>query len=322
MPSWGAIGDEIQQKLVESGGTGVLPDGSSVIDSVRRRYVTLVSDLTGRPTVMYSTRWTVTGTGFQVPPDTLTIVYEDVHGFMETLHGIAEKEVNLIIHSPGGSPTAAAAIVQYLRSKFDHIVAYVPHMAMSAATMIACAANVIVMGRHSSIGPIDPQIAMQTGVGLRMVAAQAIVDQFEKAKEECADPRKIAAWVPMLGQYGPDLLVSCRNARELSEQLVSEWLKAWMFKEVDGGEQKAAEIADWLSSHKEFKDHGRPISREEAISHGLVVEPLERNQDVQDAVLSAFHATAHTFAMTSCAKIIENHAGRSFLKIIGAPANG
>lgn len=316
MPSWGEVGQEIQQLLEESGGTGVTPDGVSVIDHVRRKYIRQVSELTSRPTVLYATRWTVTGSPFVAPPDTLSIVYEDVHGFMETLHGNGSQELNLILHSPGGSPNAAAAIVQYIRSKIDNLVVYVPHMAMSAATMIACSANRIVMGRHSSIGPVDPQFNMQTNLGIRMVPAQAIVDQFEKAKEECADPTKLAAWAPMLAQYGPDLLMACQNAQDLSKQLVTEWLRTWMFAGEEKGDEIAASIAAWLADHKEFKDHGRPISRSEAEAHRLVVEPLEADQRIQDAVLSVFHATSHTFSATSCAKVIENDQGKAFLKLI------
>lgn len=319
MPSWGEVGIEIGTKIAETGGTGIGADGKSVIDAVRHKYIARISELTGRPTVLYATRWTVTGTPYAVSPDVLSIVYEDIHGFMETLHGVASEELNIILHSPGGSPTAAAAIVNYVRSKFKDVSVFVPHMAMSAATMIACASNNIVMGRHSSIGPVDPQINLATTLGIRMVAAQAIVDQFDLAKAECADPTKLAAWAPMLAQYGPDLLIACKNAQDLSKQLVSEWLAKWMFEGDEAATEKACTIADWLGSHQEFKDRGRPISRDEAAAKGLKIQYLEENQDLQDAVLSTFHAAAHTFASTACAKIIENDRGRAFLKLVALP---
>lgn len=319
MPSWGQISEEVQQTARDGGADQslIMPDGSGFVpDLVRRKYLRRVSEITGLPTVLYATRWTVTGTAFSIPPDLLSIGNEDVHGFMETLHGIQGNHLNLIIHSPGGSPSAAAAIVNYIRSKFPELTVFVPHMAMSAATMIACSANRIVMGNHSSIGPVDPQFLIQSPVGLRMVAAQAILDQFEMAKAECVDQTKLAAWAPMLGQYGPDLLVACANAQKLSQELVSSWLKRWMFHGAPDCEAKAKAIADWLSNHGEFKDHGRPISREEAIAQGLVVDRLEDSQELQDAVLSTYHATSHTFSMTACAKIIENHQGRAFLKLV------
>ena len=82
-----------------------------------------------------------------------------------SLHGLTGKELDLILHSPGGSLEAAEQIVTYLRSKYDNIRAIVPQNAMSAATMIACACDEIMMGKHSALGPIDPQITVPTQVG-------------------------------------------------------------------------------------------------------------------------------------------------------------
>jgi ClpP class serine protease len=82
---------------------------------------------------------------------------------------------------------------------------------MSAATMVACAANQIVMGKHSFLGPIDPQLILQTALGNRLVPVQNILEQFERALRDGADPVKLRVWAPMLTQYGPDLLVTCQN---------------------------------------------------------------------------------------------------------------
>ena len=232
---------------------------------------------------------------------------------MEAVHGIKEHDLDLILHSPGGSPEAAEAIVDYLRSKFDRIRVIVPHMAMSAATMIACAADEIVMGSHSSIGPIDPQVTLTTSLGVRSVPAQAIIEQFERAIEECKDPAKMRAWIPMLNQYGPDLLRVCQNATELGKFLVAKWLTENMFKGEPDGPTKATAISEWLGTHSNFWTHGRPISRETAIAHGLKISKLEENSELQDAVLSVYHATSHTFASTGAVKIIENHHGSAFI---------
>jgi Serine dehydrogenase proteinase len=87
---------------------------------------------------------------------------------------------------------------------------------MSAATMMACAADEVVLGKHSFLGPIDPQLILNTPLGSRMVPAQAILDQFEHAKKECQDPAKLGARIPMLSHYGPDLLVNCENASDMA----------------------------------------------------------------------------------------------------------
>jgi hypothetical protein len=141
---------------------------------------------------------------------------------MGVVHRLTGPDLDLIMHSPGGSAEAAEAFVAHLRSKFDHIRVIVLQLAMSAATMIACAADVIVLGKHSFLGPIDPQLMVGTPLGIRIVPAQAILEQFEQAKRECTDPAKMGAWLPMLGQYGPDLLVQCRDASEMSRRLVRD----------------------------------------------------------------------------------------------------
>ena len=97
----------------------------------------------------------------------------------------------------------------YLRSRFEHIRVIVPHLAMSAATMIACAADEIVMGKHSFVGPTDPQLLLATQLGIRPVPAQAVLDQFDRAQRESKDPTKYAAWVPMLST----VLTSSRKRR-------------------------------------------------------------------------------------------------------------
>ena len=73
-------------------------------------------------------------------------------------------------------------------------------LAMSAATMVACTADEIVLGKHSFLGHTDPQILLQMSLGMRAVPTQAVLDQFDRAQRECADPAKLSAWLPMLGQ--------------------------------------------------------------------------------------------------------------------------
>ena len=91
----------------------------------------------------------------------------------------------------------------YLRSKFNDIEVIVPTYAMSAGTMISLAANRIVMGRQSQLGPIDPQFLM----GQRAQSARAVVDQFEEAKKEILEDAAAAGvWFPILQTFGPALL--------------------------------------------------------------------------------------------------------------------
>jgi ATP-dependent protease ClpP protease subunit len=303
LPTWGELLTELQQTAA--------PQGLSAFDVVRRKYLALLHENTQRNVIVYATNW-VSGT---VPAQFVNINDEDQEALMEVLHGLEGDSLDLILHSPGGSAEATEGLVRYLRSKFKDIRVVIPHAAMSAATMLACASNRIVMGEHSFIGPIDP-IFVINGQG---VPAQAILDQFKLAREQCQDPKNLGTWLPILGQYGPGLLVQCRNAIDLSKALVSEWLRKYMFVGTPRASYRAANVARYLSTHKNFKTHGRHLDKELARSIGLVVDDLEADQTFQDLVLTIYHACSHTFSATGTTKIVENHQGKAFIKRIGTP---
>jgi hypothetical protein len=307
MPTWGGILKELRESQKQPGQTAKRP----AFDAVRRKYLIALNQHTGRAVILYSTKF---ATPSAVSPDLLSINDEDLQGLMEVVHGLTNTNLDLILHSPGGSLEACEAFVSYLRSKFEHIRVIVPNLAMSAATMIACSADTIVLGKHSFLGPIDPQLILNTAVGQRMVSAEAILEQFELAQKECTDPAKLGAWIPMLSQYGPDILVKCQHACTMSKTLVQGWLESYMFKNGPQAAKKSAEISEWLAKHRHFKSHGRHIPRAELENRGLVIEHLEKDQTFQDLVLSVFHATNHTFNGTSAVKIIENHEGHAFMK--------
>lgn len=306
MYTWGAIAKELHNTALKHGG---IPQ----FDTIRHRHLAELAKFTQRNVILYVSEFT--GGGSQ--SSAVSIIDEDIQGLMEVLHGLQGTAVDLIIHSPGGSIEAAEAFVEYLRSKFDDVRVVVPQLALSAATMIACSANIVVMGKHSYLGPIDPQIVLPTPLGQRMVPVQAITSQFDRAIEICKDQTRkseFAAWFPMLAQYGPDLLVRCEAISDLSEQLVCEWLNKYMFNREANGSVSASKIAGWLGKHENFKTHGRHITRHELERQGLKIERLESNQEMQDRFLGVFHATTLTLNGTAAIKIIENQHGHAYIK--------
>ena len=314
MPAWG----EILREIGQAAQLGPQLGGASPWDFVRRKYIIQLQQLRGRAIILYATKWTQAGGA--ASPDMVSITDEDLQALMTVMNGVTEPKLDLILHSPGGSIEAAEALVTYLRSKFSDICVIVPQQAMSAATMLSCAADTIVLGKHSFLGPTDPQFILQTEVGARFVTAQNIEDQFARAQKECADPTKIGAWLPILKQYGPDLLQKCANATKLSRSLVAEWLAKYMLKGTPGSKKKADEIADWISSHKHFQTHGRHLSREDLRAKGFTnILNLEDVPGLQDPVLSAFHATTITFDATPAVKLVENHLGKAFIKMMQMP---
>jgi hypothetical protein len=301
MPTWGQLLGEIR-KLILAG-------DQQAFDTVRNKYLKELSDFTGRNTIIYASRWT----SGDAPPSLISINDEDIQAFMEAVAGLQSENLDLILHTGGGSAEATDAIVSYLRQKFSNIRIIVPQAAMSAGTMLVCSADTIIMGKQSSIGPIDPQFILQTSVGVQAIPAHAILEQFKKAQDDCREnPKNLNSWLPMLSQYGPALLVRCQDQIAFGRELVENWLAQFMFKEEKT--DKPTLIAEYLSNHANFKTHGKHINAQKAKELGLKIEMLEDNQDLQDKVLSAFHATTHAFGSTNTAKVIANHNGNCFLK--------
>jgi len=240
----------------------------------------------------------------------VSIRLQDMQGLMEVCRDLTGPSLDILIHSPGGSAEATASIVRYIRRKFTDVRVFVPLAAMSAATMWALSAKRIVMGKHSQLGPIDPQMITPQG----LVPARAIIEQFEMAKTECAaNPAVLGPWIPIIQQYGPALLKQCEMAETLSRNLVGEWLKTGMFAKKKNAQVLSDDAANYFASAKEHPSHGLGIDRDQARSKKVVVEDLEEDQDLQDAVLSVHHATMHTLDGPAV-KIIENHLGRAFVQ--------
>lgn len=281
-------------------------------DLVRRRYLKQLQAYTKRDTIIYCSDF-LGPKSAKLGPGSVSVTTQDVQGFMSALHGLKGDALDLILHSPGGSLEAAEQIVQYLRSKYHHIRAIVPQNAMSAATMIACACDEIIMGKQSAIGPTDPQITFPTPNGLFTVSAQALLDEFEQAKAEVvANPSVSPIWVSKVKSYPPGVLKTCQQTIELAKKKVEAWLTAYMFKGEPDGAGKAARIAAWLGEPKNHMTHGRPIGIATAQNEGLNVQALEADSALQDLVLSVFHATSVTFEVSPCLKFVENHNGRGW----------
>jgi len=67
--------------------------------------------------------------------------------------------IDLVLHTPGGLVLAAMQIARAIEAHPAKVTVYVPVYAMSGGTLIALAADEIVLGEFSVLGPIDPQIA-------------------------------------------------------------------------------------------------------------------------------------------------------------------
>jgi len=94
--------------------------------------------------------------------------YIDIDDSEEVLRAIrtAPKDVplNIILHTPGGLALAATQIAMALKAHPSKKSVVIPHYAMSGGTLIALAADEIIMDPHAALGPVDPQLGDQTGI--------------------------------------------------------------------------------------------------------------------------------------------------------------
>jgi hypothetical protein len=254
-----------------------------------------------------------------VPPVFLQINHEDVNGLMSVMYGMDwAKPLTLILHTPGGVTNAIETMGEYLLSKFKRIDVIVPTMAMSAGTMLSLAADEIIMGRPSQLGPIDPQMP----IGQRSVSARAIVDQFETARVEVlADQRAAHLWAPVLQALGPALLQEAKNALDYSEKMVARWMEKRLFAGRTDAAECAAKTASWFNTSSQHKSHGQRIDRDEARLQNLNVTDLESDQQLQELVLTAYHLCTILFDSGPLVKIMVDDRGRQWAKTFLPPPN-
>jgi hypothetical protein len=297
MPSWNELFDEAQAYNAE-----VL----SAFDVVRRKYLRRYSQLVGRNAIVCYSGW------LQKPElERLGVSFGlsdgDKHGFVSAIHRLdRRKGLDLFLHTPGGDLAAAESLVDYLQKMFGaDIRAVIPQVAMSAGTMLALSCKEVLMGKHSSIGPIDPQV----GPG---VSAHGVIEEFETARKETkANPETVPLWQAILSKYRPSLLGDCVKARQWARTLAHGWLVSGMLAGRADADAVAAKIVEYLADHALAMSPGRHISAERARGLGMNVRMLEEpGQDkLQDAVLSVHHACVQTMTFTNAIKIVENQSG-------------
>ncbi len=290
MPNWGDVLKEIQEE-------GIL----SPLDKVRRKYLKELSEYTQRNVIIYYSGWLQRSSA-----PMQSIVYDgDMNSFMSVINGLdRSKGLDLILHTPGGIVASTESIVAYLRKMFDNnIRCFIPQLAMSCGTMMACACREIYMGKESSIGPIDPQFGG--------MAAFGVIEEFNRAAEEIKKhPEKIPLWQAIYSKIPAGFITDCQQAIDRSEALVLEWLKTGMFAKSKTAEAKARQVVNFLNNHHDTKAHDLHIDAVQARRIGLKVVDLEKDQTLQDLVLTVHHACMHTFAQAqSLQKIVENHNG-------------
>jgi ClpP class serine protease len=154
-----------------------------------------------------------------------------------------DQPIDLIIHTPGGLVLAAAQIAKALKNHPAKTTVIVPHYAMSGGTLIALAADEIIMDPNAVLGPVDPQ--------LMNYPAPSILNAVKKK-----DPKDVDDQTLILADIAEKAINQVR-------QFVYELLKDKM------GDEKAKEVARVLTEGRWTHDY--PITVEVARELGLNV---------------------------------------------------
>ena len=308
MASWSELLEEFQKNRASS------PESSSEwINGKLTEQLRKVSRLRGDTAIIF-----YASAFLQKTRPMVSITSEDMNGFMNALYGNKLRKLTLILHTPGGELNAVESIVEYLRSKFEYIEVIVPYLAMSGGALISLASDLLILGRQSQLGPIDPQIF----VGNKTHSARAIQMAFKDARGDIEKNIKLAhLWAPILQNMGPALIVDAMRALSYSEELAKNWLDKNMFK--NESKKKRGEIvekiADYFNAgstgdHGTVHVHGQRIGIEKLKELQIKVELLEDNQDLQNAILTAYHLMTITFENSPTMKLISNNSGKMWIK--------
>ena len=249
------------------------------------------------------------------PNPQMQIGYGDLLPIRDQLSNLkGGRGLDLILETPGGSAESAEQIVRIIRNRYDHVAVIVPGMAMSAGTIMALAADDILMDEASALGPIDAQLIQQG----KVFSAEALLKGFDRIKDEVASTGVLnKAYIPMLQAVSPGELEAASNALALGRQLVRDYLVRHKFKDWtvhssngapvtdDEKSARAEEIASQLASHGRWRSHGRPIMLQDLEAMRVKITNFSTNPELADAIRRYFVLLHMTFDGTPIFKIFE-----------------
>jgi hypothetical protein len=245
----------------------------------------------------------------------ISIDNSDIIPFTDMLSDLnGSSGIDIILQTPGGIADVVERFVSALRDKYDNVGVIIPGMAMSAGTIFTMAADEILMGKTSSLGPIDAQIIS----GGKQYSADAFLEGLNKIKEEVEKTNKLnPVYIPILQNISPGEIQDNENAQKLSATLVKDWLVKYKFshwpvhtktgKPVTEEEKKrrATEIAEELGKHSKWLTHSRPLGIKELRNLKLEIQDYTENPELNEAITKYFILLSMTFDISSVYKIYE-----------------
>jgi len=277
------------------------------LNEERKKQLTTISRLRGgRSVFAYAS-----AIGKQAPN---AIDFDDLLPVQDQIRNLSGKQLDVIIETPGGFAEVVEDIVKHIRSCFEEVAVIVPGQAKSAGTIMAMAADEILMESTSALGPIDAQI-IQAG---KKYSAHAYLEGLEKIKKEVVDTGQLnRAYIPILQNISPGEIQNCENLQKFSKRLVTDWLSAYKFrtwtthsttgKPVTSAEReaRAAEIAEKLCDHGHWLTHGRSIGIADLRGMKLRITDYQETPELCDAIRRYYVLLKMTFDTSNTYKIYE-----------------
>jgi len=157
----------------------------------------------------------------------ISIDYSDIVPFSDQLSMVKGNEIDIILETPGGIGEVVEDLVKIVRNRFEKVGIIIPGMAKSAGTIFTMAADEILMGELSALGPIDAQMFTNG----KHYSADAFLEGLKKIKDESnINQRLDLAYIPMLQHISPGEIQHCENAQNFSKKLVTTWLVDYKFR--------------------------------------------------------------------------------------------
>jgi len=122
--------------------------------------------------------------------------YIDIDDSEKLLRVIRETEpdrpIDLVLHTPGGLVLASLQIARAIARRKGRVNVLVPHYAMSGGTLIALAADEILMSEHAVLGPVDPQVGSFPAASLLRVVRKKPIEHVDDETLILADQAEMA----------------------------------------------------------------------------------------------------------------------------------
>jgi Serine dehydrogenase proteinase len=200
---------------------------------------------------------------------------EDVLPVVDLLHHIRPgSDIDLLLHTSGGDMDASEKVASMLWSKIGAtgtLRVIVPDYAKSAGTLLAIAADTIVMSDSSELGPIDPQLVRRTpDGGLTVTAVQHHLEAYDECRTTFKNDPDDPAAAHAFSQFNPVAIHGYRTVVNRARQLSDKHLKEGMFRRGTAGPYTA--ITSSLLDTRQWLSHSQMIGRHEAQQIGLNID--------------------------------------------------